>query len=175
MSQSGIAKVTDAILPPDVPLIFQGNSGSGSAIANIFEILGEGGTTTSVSGNILTINAVSSGFTWNTVTSVSPPNPIQLIAENGYICAGSSQVTFLLPLAPAIGDSFIILAASSKWQVTQNGSQQVTIGPIATTPGATGTTTANTLGDKVEFTYIGIFGGLATFIASPPQGTLTLS
>jgi hypothetical protein len=174
VSQSGRLGITDGMLPPDVLTTIEGNSGSGSPINNIFEILGTGGVTTSVVGNVLTISAVSSGFTWNTVTSISPPNPIQIMAENGYICAGSSLVTFLLPLAPALGDSFIILSATSKWQVTQNGSQQVTIGPYATTVGPTGMTNSNTLGDKVEFTYIGIFGGAATFIASPPQGTLTL-
>lgn len=175
MSQSGRTGVTNGMLPPDVPLVFECNVGSATAAANVLNVLGEAGTTTSGSGNTITIVTVSSGFTWNTVTSVTPTNPIQIVAENGYICAGTSMVTFLLPLAPNIGDSFVILSASSLWQVSQNGSQQVTIGPYASTGGSSGTTTSNTLGDKVEFTYIGIFGGLATFIASPPQGTLTLA
>ena len=176
MSQAGSLNNAEIPFPPgEIPIDFVTDSGTAVAIANVIEILGGSGATTSASGNVITINVSTSGFTWNEVTSVSPPNPIQIIANNGYICAGTSMVTFLLPLAPALGDSFIILSASSLWQVTQNGSQAVTIGPYSTTAGPTGKTTANTLGDKVEFTYIGIFAGAATFIASPPQGTLTLT
>ena len=131
--------------------------GSATAAANILDVLGGAGTTTTGAGNVITITTMSSGFTWNTVTSIYPPNPIQIVSENGYICTGSSLVTFLLPLAPVLEDNWFILSATSKWQVNQNGSQQVMIGPYATTLGPTGTTNSNTLGDKVEFTYIGIF------------------
>jgi hypothetical protein len=169
MSQAGIINISNGDLPPDVPLIFEGNSGSGSAIAHIFEIVGSGGVSTDVVGNVLTITVMSTGFTWNSVTSLVPTNPIQIVAENGYICNGSSQVTFLLPLAPNIGDSFIIISNSATFTITENGSQAMRVGAILSTAGS-GTVTSNTVGDQIQFTYVG--GNL--FISNPPQGTFTI-
>jgi hypothetical protein len=167
MSQAGLVLVENGNLPPDVPLIFYGNSGFGSAIANVFDIVGTGGISTSVSGNVLTISVSSSGFTWNVVTSSM--NVVQIVVENGYICNGSSLVEFLLPLAPSIGDSFMILSNTARFQIDENGSQQMRIGAVLTTAGS-GYVISNTVGDRVEFTYVG--GNL--FISNPPQGTLTV-
>jgi len=168
MSQAGLLHVTDSVLPPDVPLIFQGNSGSGSAVGNVFEILGAGGATTSVVGNVMTITFVSSGFTWNVVTSATNPN--QIIIENGYICNGASLVTFLLPLAPAIGDTFKIFSHTARFQIIPNGGQNMVIGAATGISGATGTATSNSPGDEITFTYM----GTNTFQSEGPQGTITL-
>src|SRR6185369_10331448 len=109
--------------------------------------LGSGGVTTSVTGNVMTINVITTGFTWNSVTSVSPTNPIQIVSQNGYVCDGVSMVTFILPLAPIIGDTFIIISNTARFQITQNGSQQICIGTAASTIGVTGNATSNSTGD----------------------------
>lgn len=152
MSQAGILKVSDAILPPDVPLIFDGNSGSGSAIANIFEILGSGGVSTSVVGNILTITAVSSGFTWNVVTSAS--NPITLANQNGYICKGGTQVVFTLPASAALGDTYRIVSYGNLWTIDQQAGQSITTGMTTSTLGIGGSVTATMIGDSIELVCV---------------------
>lgn len=168
MSQAGIAKITDQILPPDVPTIFVTNSGTAIPIGNILEILGAGGATTSGVGNVVTINVTASGFTWNVVTSATNPN--QLVAENGYITEGSSLVTFLLPLAPAIGATFKIFSYTSRFQIIPNGAQNMVIGSVTGIAGASGTVTSNSPGDMITFTYL----GSNTFQSEAPQGTFTV-
>ena len=144
-----------------------GPSGSGNV-----DFIGSGIT---IVGNPLTNSitfTVSSGpsLTWNVVTSVAPVNPIQLVASNAYICNGSSLITFLLPLSPTIGDNFIIISNTARFQILENGSQQICIGTTSSTAGS-GDATSNSTGDNVEFFYLG--GNV--FRAFPPQGTITLN
>jgi hypothetical protein len=56
MSQSGIATFVVQVLPPTVPTSFLTNSGTAIPLANVIEILGGPGITTSGSGNVVTIN-----------------------------------------------------------------------------------------------------------------------
>jgi hypothetical protein len=129
-------------------------------------VYGGAGITTTGSGDTITIIATGSGYTWNTVDSSD--NTVQIVVENGYICTGSSQVVFLLPLTANAGDSFRILSYTSTFQITQNGGQQMRLGLQTTTPGS-GNVTSNSAGDTVEMIYVG--GN--TFMAMSPQGTLT--
>jgi hypothetical protein len=170
MSQSGMLKVSDAILPGDVPTSFVTDSGTAIPIANVIEILGGAGVTTTGVGNVVTINVSGTGFIWNLVTSVSPPNPIQLISENGYSCQGVSLVTFTLPLAPSFGDTFIVASTTSRFEIFANAGQQMRIGSAISTAGS-GTATSNAAGDMVEMVYMGsnIFQSMA------PQGTISLT
>lgn len=141
--------------------------GDGNANINLFgsglNIIGNPGT------HSLTFQVLSP-WTWNGVTSITPLNPIQLVSLNAYICNGASMVTFLLPLSPNIGDSFIILSNTARFQILENGSQQICIGTSTSTAGS-GDATSNSTGDQFEFVYVGsnIFRGFA------PQGTLTLN
>lgn len=159
-----------APIPPEVATSYVTNSGTAIPLANVLEVLGTGGVTTAGSGNVITISVTGSGFTWNSVTSVSPPNPIQIVASNAYSCQGASLVTFILPLAPVFGDTFIIASTTSRFQINQNGGQQMMIGSSSTTAGS-GNLISNTVGDFVEFVYMGsnIFQSFA------PQGSLTLN
>jgi hypothetical protein len=170
LSHNSPQAVSDGVLPPDVPLIFEGNTGSGSAIAHVFEIIGTGGVSTSVSGNVLTISESGTGITWNTVSSVSPANPIQILVSNGYICVGSSQVTFTLPLTGNPGDTFIIVSYSSTFQIAPNANQLMQVGAVTGLLGSTGTVTSNSLGDGIQFYYV----GSNTWQSLPIQGTFTV-
>jgi hypothetical protein len=168
MSHTGEADFTGT--HPDVPTSFITDSGTAIPVLNTLEILGGPGVTTSASGNIITISVAASGFTWNLVTSVSPPNPIQIIAENGYSCQGVSLVTFILPLVPTFGDTFIVASTTSRFQIAANASQQMRVGNTISTAGS-GTVTSNSGGDMVEMVYM----GSNIFQSMSPQGTLTLT
>jgi hypothetical protein len=171
LSQAGILTVNQQQLPPEVPTSFVTNSGIAVPSNNTLHVLGGADITVSGSGDTVTITYTgTTNFTWQTVTSTVPVNPIQLVSNNGYICNGSSLVTFLLPLTPNLGDSFIVLSNTARFQITENGSQQICIGTSASTAGS-GNVTSNSTGDQIEFVYVGgnIFRGFA------PQGTLTLN
>lgn len=172
MSHNSILTVENSNTPSDVPIEFVTNSGTAIAVANVLYILGVGGVVTSAPGSSNTINVTvsGSGFTWNAVTSASPTNPIQIVPENGYACQGVSLVTFILPLAPNFGDTFIIASTTSRFQITANGSQQMRVGNAITSAGS-GTLTSNTVGDFVEFVYL----GSNIFQCFGPQGSLTLT
>jgi hypothetical protein len=120
--------------------------------------------------NSIIISATSTGPVWQVVDSLVPPNPIQILNNNGYICNGGVLVTFLLPLAPTIGDSFVLISNTARFRINENGSQQICIGTSVATAGS-GNATSNSTGDAVEFIYLGnnIFRGFA------PQGTITLN
>lgn len=98
MSQAG-ALPTDIVLPPDVPLTFTGNSGSGSAVANNFDIVGTGTISTIVVGDTLTISSdilVASGTLTSAQVKALHGTPVQVIAAQGVgkvICIVSSCAT----------------------------------------------------------------------------------
>jgi hypothetical protein len=168
VSQAGPLNNNSGSVPPDVPITFVTNSGDATAASNVIEILGSAGVTTTGSGNVITITSTGAGFTWNVVTSATNPN--QIVANNGYICSGSSMTTFLLPLTATVGDTFKIFSYSSLFQIIPNGAQNLVIGAVTGKVGATGTATSNSPGDAITMTYMG--GN--TFQSEAPQGTLTL-
>ena len=136
----------------------------------MIQILGAGGVTTSGVANIITINVTASGFTWNLVTSLVPVNPIQIVASNAYSCQGGVLVTFILPLTPTFGDTFIIASTTARFQIAANGGQQMRVGNVISTAGS-GTLTSNSGGDFVEFVYM----GSNIFQSFSPQGTLSIT
>lgn len=144
------------------------NSGKAFPVNGVLNIVGGTGVSTSAGGNTVTINIAPAGFTWQTVTSAD--NPVQIVVENSYICAGVSQVVFVLPLAPNIGDTFKILSYTSTFQITENGSQQIRIGTQITTAGS-GNIISNSAGDNITCSYVG--GNV--FLETQIQGTLTVS
>ena len=114
MSQSGSNK--SGKLPPNVPLIFAGNSGSGSAIANIIEIIGSGSISTSVSGNVVTITDSGGGgsVTVSQVQQIELPLLVEQLPRSIYQPAyvGQSSITTLGTVTTGIWNATPINLAS---------------------------------------------------------------
>ena len=143
-----------------------GSTGNPPVLANI----------TSLDGSITVTNGagtidLSNASQWTTilVTSASPTNPIQIVKNTTYVCNGVSNVTFILPLAPALGDLFEIISNTATFEITENASQQMSIGGSITTAGS-GNVQSNAIGDIGLFRYVG-----SNLFIGKSQGTLTFN
>ncbi len=79
MSQAGILNVIDH--NPDIPIIFDADTGSATAVLNIIRILGSGGITTTASGNTITI----SGSGLPSFEGLTPDDGAQVTSVGGNI------------------------------------------------------------------------------------------
>jgi hypothetical protein len=145
MSQAGIVNIADI---PIVATTYTGNTGSAVPAGGILNVVGGAGVNVAGSGNTLTITDTGAGFSWNVVNSGS--NPITLVAENGYISQGATQVVFVLPTVATVGSTYQIVGYQSSagvgnyWTITQNAGQFISFGPLKTTTGVGGSLTATT-------------------------------
>ena len=146
MSQGGT--LNDGSLSPDVATSYVTDSGTAIPAANIINILGAGGITTSASGDTILIDDSSSLFTWQVVTSAD--NPVTLANGNGYIAKGGTAVQFDLPATASVGDTFSIVGYGNLWTITQAASQSITEGNVASTIGVGGSLTATKITDCVD-------------------------
>lgn len=82
----------------------------------------------------LSIDAIISGFTWNTVTTNT-----NMLPNNGYITNGSLPLTLTLPSTSAVGDIIeIVFKSSAGWSIAQGAGQTIYHGSVNTTTGVTG-------------------------------------
>lgn len=170
MSQAGILNIEGQ---PGVPLEFVTDTGISQAHNDVLYIVGGAGVTTVTAttafpGDTIQIDVSTTGFTWVVVTDAN--NPTQILPQHGYICSGAALCTFLLPLVPAVGDTFKIFSYTSRFEIIPNATQIITVGSTSGAAGSGGTLTSNAPGDMVTMTCM----GNNTFQAEAPQGTLTL-
>lgn len=137
---------------PNVPLQFTTDAGIAIPSLNNVNVFGGIGASTTGVGSTITVNVNTSGFKWNVVTSTTNPN--SLLAENGYIPKGAGIVSFILPAAAAVGDSFVIAGYGNLWTLTQNAGQSITLGIQTSTIGVGGNVSASQVRDTIELVCV---------------------
>lgn len=88
----------------------------------------------------------NSDFNWVSTSSTS----IQLAPNNGYILTSASLVTLALPVSAKIGDEVEIISKSGLYKITQLSNQQIIMGNISTTLGASGQCLSTLIGDCIK-------------------------
>ncbi len=135
MSQA-IKNLASGPVPPSVAQSYVTDSGIAIPAANILNVFGGSGITTSGAGNTITINVVDDGFPW-TDKSIT----FNAIAQNGYFCTG--VLTVNLPAAPTQGNTIIIYVDSASVVTVQaNTGQTIQIGSGQSSVSGTATSTA---------------------------------
>jgi hypothetical protein len=146
MSQSGTLNTTSS--SPEIPTSFVTDSGTAVPVANVLNVVGGVGITTTGSGNTISISVTSAMPTWVVVTSSD--NPVSLVVNRGYIAKGAGVVNFTLPAAASIGDRIQIEGYGNLWTLAQNAGQKIILNNQTTTIGAAGSLSATMISDNLE-------------------------
>lgn len=142
MSQAGLSLPSSSM----TNLIIAGNTGSGSPVADTFNIIGTAGTTTNVSGNTLTITGDGLGVIWSVIGASQA-----LAVNHGYICTTGAALSLSLPATSTLGQVIeITLDGSTSFTVTQGAGQSIRFGSVSTTAGAGGSMVSTAQGDSIR-------------------------
>lgn len=122
--------VTAGTLPSSVPTSFPTNSGTAVPIANVLDILGTGGITTSGAGDVVTVTAggtIPTSFVTNSGTAVPVGQVLDILGAGGITTSAAGNVVTVTGSSSVAG-SF----------VTDDGSTATPVGNVinVVTPGA---------------------------------------
>ena len=130
-------------------LTLTGDSGGAvpPAAGNINILGGVGVTVTGNPGtNTLTIDIGGGGADWSVIGAGQT-----MIIDHGYVCTTGGTLSLLLPATSPIGSIIeVTLDGSTGFTITEAAGQQIRMGNLSTTLGATGTLGSNAQGDSLR-------------------------
>lgn len=144
---SALPAVTNAALTDIFPVVQSGVTSQETLAQALGLIVAGMGISISTNAGNIVIASSGGGLTWSAITTAT-----QAISKsNGYIANRGGGVAFSLPATSAVGDVFTIVGLSGIWSITQGAGQQIFVGKVSSTVGATGTLTANDATDSASF------------------------
>jgi len=147
MSQITKAITSGGPIPPIIPTSFQTDNGVAVPAANILNVLGGSGATTSGSGNTVTVTVVTDGMPW-----IDQAITFNATIQTGYFCTGT--ITANLPASAGLlnGATIIIYVDSASVVTVQaNAGQTIQIGSGQSSVAGTASSTAE--GSVLQLTY----------------------
>jgi len=125
-------------LPPAIPTSFVTDNGVAIPSANILNVVGGNGTTTSGSGNTVTITVVTDGMPW-----IDQAVSFAAVAQTGYFCTGTITANLPVTAGLANGATIIIYVDSASVVTIQaNAGQTIQIGSSQSSVAGTASSTA---------------------------------
>jgi hypothetical protein len=128
------------------------------------------GVSISNSANTITISGTASSIGWTHVTGTSQT----MVAENGYVADNAGLVTLTLPTTATFGSALAVIGKGvGGWLIAQNNGQNIQIGNVSSTGGATGSVSSTNNFDSL---YLVCTVANTTWTClGAPQGTLTIA
>lgn len=109
-------------------------------------------------------------FSWQEVTT----SPVVMVVNNGYIVNYGAGIGMLsLPALSSVGDEIAVAGKSAfGWTITQGAAQSITLAPVTSTPGVTGS--LSSIGQFDVIKLVCITANLAWTADGGGQGTFTI-